>query len=112
MSRRRMVQVGCLVWAITGAAVALASLRDVNDDAKVLVGMASVLFPLAAVAAAVALDRRHDRLAGVLLLASVATPTYFAYPLNLPALIVGLALVVAPTATLGRSLPQARQPGL
>jgi hypothetical protein len=52
-------------------------------------------------AAALALRRRADRLAGVLLMLSVATPTYFAYVLNLPALMIGLALAAMPSLTLG-----------
>jgi hypothetical protein len=32
---------------------------------------------------------------------SVGTPTYFAYVLNLPALMIGLALAAMPSVTLG-----------
>lgn len=99
--RRRVVAIGSVVWAVLGAAIAMPSIPNVNDDAKVLVGVCSVLFPLCAVGAALALHRRRDRLAGALLLASVATPTYFAYALNLGALVVGAVLVVAPTVLLG-----------
>jgi hypothetical protein len=77
------------------------ALPDVNADARMIVGLASMIFPLCAVAAALALRRRADRLAGLLLILSVATPTYFDYVLNLPALIVGLALVAVPSMTLG-----------
>lgn len=98
---RRLVVIGSAVWAVVGAAIAAASVSNVNDDAKLLVGMSSVLFPLCAVGAAVALDRRRDRLAGALLLVSVATPTYFAYALNLGALVVGAVLLVAPSVILG-----------
>jgi hypothetical protein len=101
VERRRIVEIGSLAWAAIGASVALAALPSVNDDAIVLVGVASVVFPLCALGAALALRDRRDRLAGLLLLASVATPTYFAYALNLPALAVGLALLAAPSATLG-----------
>ena len=75
----------------------MASLGNVNDDATLLVGVASVLFPLCAVGATVAVDRRRDRLAGALFLASVATPTYFAFAVNLVALVVGAILLIAPT---------------
>lgn len=105
VERRRIVEIGSLAWAIIGASVALAALSSVNDDAIVLVALACIVFPLCAVGAALALRHRRDRLAGMLLLASVATPTYFAYPLNLPAIVVGLALLAAPSATLGGRRP-------
>lgn len=103
MDRRRVLQIGALVWAAIGASVALASLGSVNADARLLVGAFSIAGPLAAVGAARLLGRGADRTAGVLLLLSVLTPTYFAYVLNLPALVVGLALVVAPHAVLPES---------
>lgn len=111
MSRRRIVQVASLVWSTTGAAVAVVSLPNVNDDVIVLVGLASVVLPLCAAAAALALRHRHDRLAGLLLVSSAATPTYFAYPANLPGLVVGLAVLAWPAVTLGdRRRPEPRSP--
>lgn len=101
--RRRVVRSGSLIWAVVGAAVALSALPTVNADARVLVGLASIIFPMCALGAAVALGRRRDGLAGVLLVFSAATPTYFAYPLNLPALVVGLALLTSPAVVLGRA---------
>ena len=59
----------------------------------------SVAFPLAAVLASIALARGRNRTAGLMLLLSVGTPTYFAYVLNVPALLVGLALLLAPDLT-------------
>ena len=100
MDRRRVLQIGTLVWAAIGASVALTSLGNVNTDARLLVGAFSVAGPLAAVGAARLLGRGADRVAGALLLLSVLTPTYFVYVLNLPALLLGLALVVAPHAVL------------
>ena len=94
MRRRRILEVGSTLWAFLGAAIAISALGDVNDDAKILVAVASVGFPLCALGAAVALRRGRDRLAGVLLVLSVATPTYFAYAFNLPALGLGLALLI------------------
>jgi hypothetical protein len=44
----------------------------------------------------VVIGRHRDRAAGVLLLVSALTPTYFAYVLNVPALVVGLYLLIAP----------------
>jgi hypothetical protein len=93
MRRRRSLEIGSTLWALLGAAIAITALGDVNADAKILVGVASVLFPLCALGAAFELRHQRDRFAGVLLLLSVATPTYFAYPLNLPALVIGLVLV-------------------
>lgn len=101
MSRRRAVEIGSLGWAVIGAVVALAAIPEVNDDAKALVALASVGFPLCALGAALALRRHRDRAAGMPLLLSVATPTYFAYPLNVPALVVGIALRVSPSVALG-----------
>jgi hypothetical protein len=102
-NRRRILCAGSLVWAAIGSVVAVTSLPTVDDDARVLVGCASIVFPLCAVAAAVVVQgRRFDRLAGLLLIASAATPTYFAYPLNVPALVVGLVLVTSPEVVLGR----------
>lgn len=96
MSRRRVLVVGTLVWACVGAAVAFSALGSVNADARWLVGGASVVGPLAAGGASLLLTRHADRMAGLLLLVSVLTPTYFAYALNVPALVGGVALLVAP----------------
>lgn len=96
MDRRRAVEVGALVWAGVGAAIAIPSLATVNADARLLVGTAAILGPLAAVGAWQLLQRQADRMAGALLLVSVLTPTYFAYVVNLPALVVGLLLVTIP----------------
>jgi hypothetical protein len=105
---RGVVRVGAVAWAVIAAAVALMSVGAVNPDARLLVGVASVAFPLAAVCASIAVERQRDRTAGLLLLVSVATPTYFAWVLNVPALLVGLALLLAPNLTLRSSQP-ARQ---
>lgn len=102
MLPRQVLRVGAACWAVTGAAVALPSIGAANPDAKVLVGLASVGFPLAAVLASWALARNRDRVAGLLLLVSAATPTYFAWELNVPALLVGVALLVAPRLTVRR----------
>ena len=109
MIDRRAVQVGALVWAMVGFAVATGSLTAVNADALVPLAIASVAFPACAAAAALALGRDHTRIAGVLLLLSVATPTYFAWAINLPALVIGVALAVAPGRIL-RSSPAGLSP--
>lgn len=94
---RQTVVVGSVAWAVVGALVALSALPSSMPDARWFVALASVLFPAAAAGAAFALKRGAVRLAGVLLLVSVATPTYFAWPLNVPALVAGLMLVMAPS---------------
>lgn len=97
MVDRRSLQLGTVAWAAVGLVVALSSLSSVNPDARVAIGIASLAFPAFAVLAAVALVHARDRAAGALLLVSVATPTYFAWVLKVAALIVGVALVIAPT---------------
>lgn len=97
---RQTLSIGSAVWAAIGAAVALSQVGAANPDARWLVGAASVVFPAAAVLAALAVRRGALRVAGALLVVSVATPTYMAYPLNLPALVVGLALLMSPAAVL------------
>ncbi|HEX4778053.1 MAG TPA: hypothetical protein VFW74_14850 [Acidimicrobiia bacterium] len=52
MTRRRIVEVGALVWAVVGAAIALPAIAHVNADARPLVITASIVGPLAAIAAA------------------------------------------------------------
>jgi hypothetical protein len=55
------------------------------------------------------IGRPRPRSAGALLLLSVVTPTYFFAVLNLPALIVGVALLAAPEKVLsdGRDVKRA-----
>jgi hypothetical protein len=101
MNRRRVMQVGAATWAVIALAVALPSVAMASTDARVLVGAASVLGPLAAATAAVVLRRGGDRWAGALLLVSVVTPTYFVWVVNLPALVAGVVLVVAPAVVVG-----------
>ena len=92
---RTRVAVGILgvVWATVGLFIALSALESVNADARPFVAAASVVFPLAAFGAAFAASRNCLRLAGALLLVSVATPTYFAFALNLLPLVIGMLLV-------------------
>ena len=83
--------------------VAAGSWAEVSTDALVLVGAASVVLPLAAFLAAIA--AAHDRLraAGALLVLSAATPSYFAWVLNIPALLAGVVLLAAPGMIVKRS---------
>jgi len=101
---RRVLQIGAIVWAVMGFVLAISAFGEVNSDARLPVGVASIAFPAAAVLAAFALNSYRERAAGLLFLISVATPTYFAYVVNLPALVVGLALLVAPKISV-RSRP-------
>ncbi len=103
---RQVVTVGSAAWAVAGALIALVSVPNSTPDARWLVRLASVVFPAAAAAAAVALRRGAIRWGGVLLLVSVATPTYFAWPLNVPALVAGLVLVLAPSAVAMEPVPR------
>jgi len=92
----RQIAVGAIVWAAIGAGVALATVPEVNDDVRIAVAVASVVFPACAVVAAAEFLRNHIRVGGLSLLVSAATPTYFAWALNVPALILGAALVALP----------------
>jgi len=103
MVEKRAVQIGATVWAMVAFMVAAASLGEVSADALLVVGVASVVLPLSALLAAVAAARDRLRLAGALLVLSAATPTYFAWVLNIPALLAGVALLVAPGVIVRRS---------
>jgi alpha-beta hydrolase superfamily lysophospholipase len=97
MTRRRTIEVGAVVWAVVGLAAGLRVLRSVNADARVLVLVACVVGAGAALLASACLSVHRDRVAGALLAASAITPTVFAWALNVPAVLVGAALVIAPT---------------
>ncbi len=98
MGRMQTVAVvGSLVWAAVAAAIAFASLGDVNRDARLVLGVLSVLLPLAAVAAARLIQLRRYRLAATFLLLSAATPTYGAWALNALPIVLAVFLVRAGT---------------
>jgi hypothetical protein len=90
---RRALIVASLLWAVIAGAVALVALPDVNPDVRLLIGVLSIVVPLAAVAAAWSLHRGNDRLAVVLLLVSVATPTYMAWAINVVPILLAAAVV-------------------
>lgn len=94
---RRALTVGATVWAVLGFTVGLSALPSVNADAVVLFAAACAIGPAAALFAVFALRNLRDRLAGLLLVVSVVTPAVFAWPLNLAALLVGLAILIAPS---------------
>lgn len=85
---------GCLAWAVLGFGVAVGSLGGVNADARVVVAVASVVFPFAAATGALAVHQGRLRSAGVLLIVSAATPTYFFWAPNIAALVMGVTLLV------------------
>jgi hypothetical protein len=69
------------VWAAVGAAMVLVALPSVTSDPRLLVGAASVVGPVAALAGSFAIARRQDRRAATMLIAlELVTPTYFARP--------------------------------
>jgi uncharacterized membrane protein YhaH (DUF805 family) len=95
-----------IVWAAVAAWIAVIGLVQLfaeradgvstSSAAWIVITSCSIVGPIAAVVAARLIVRRRDRLAGVALVISVITPTYFAAALNLPALIFGIALLVLP----------------
>jgi hypothetical protein len=98
MIERKVLSTAAVVWAVVGMLVAVPFVASVNSDVKFLGGFIAVVGPLSALLAARAIARKHDRLAGFFFVLSVLTPTVFAWPLNVPALLVGLALVIGPNA--------------
>jgi hypothetical protein len=92
----RTLQVGATAWAMVGFGIAALGLAGVDADSRIVVGVASVVFPMGAVVAGMAAARGRARAAGALLLLSVATPTYFLWAVNLPALVAGLVLLAGP----------------
>lgn len=99
-NRTTLTTAGATLWAVLGGSVSLAGLASVKDDAVLLVGFFSALGPALAIAAAVAAARGSLRNAGLLLVMSaLATPTYFAYPLNVVALAAGLWLTLTARST-------------
>ena len=107
---RQGVRLGSIVWAVVGLAVGMRSIGAVNSDARALVLAACVVGSASALMASAAVARRRDRLAGALLVVSVITPTFFAWMLNVPALLVGAVLLFGPTmptrrAPWGRNRP-------
>ena len=94
---RCALTVGATVWAVLGFDAGLSALPSVNPDAVILFAAACAVGPASALFAAFWLRNLRDRLAGMLLVISVVTPAVFAWPLNLAALLVGLAIVIAPS---------------
>lgn len=101
---RHALIVGAVGWAVVGAAIALTALPDVNAGARWFVAIASVIGPTAALLAAHLLRTGRDRLAGLALVISVATPTYFGAAVNVVALLAGVLLAVRPPARRVRSI--------
>jgi hypothetical protein len=97
---RRVIEVGSMVWAVVALSVGLATLGSYNSDVHLLVIAACIVGAGSAVLASLTVAHRHDRIAGTLLIVSVIAPTSFAWALNLPALLVGAGLVLAPSMLL------------
>lgn len=90
--RRRYGTLAIVLWAFLAAGLASAVAADSTSSGRALVIAAGVVGVGAAIGAAVALARGQRRLAGVLLVVSVITPSSFAYVPNLLALGAGLGL--------------------
>lgn len=101
----RWLPMGCLAWGVAAAAISLPALPEVNHQVRWLVGIMSVVLPACAVGAASAFRAGATRLGAAMLLLSAMTPTYFAWALNLPALVIGTMLVVVPSLVT-RAVPQ------
>jgi hypothetical protein len=86
-------QLFAVLWAALAFLLALQGWSRTNSDARWFVGAFTVLGPLCAIGSAVLIHREILRWAGVFLVLSAATPTYFAWPLNVLALLVGLLLI-------------------
>jgi hypothetical protein len=106
MIERRAVQAGAAVWAVVGFSVGFVALRDATSTGRFLVLAAWIVGPAAALLASVSVANHRDRLAGALLLTSVVTPTVFAWVLNVPALLIGLALLIAPAVVSDHRIPR------
>jgi hypothetical protein len=92
----RWVGIGAILWGLLGLVIALRGLGDVNADAKVWVGAASIVLPLCAgFAGALIIGHRHRGIASGLLFLSIGTPTYFAWAVNLIPIVLIVGLVIA-----------------
>lgn len=91
MMSERTLAGGAGLWALVG--YLLAARWTIPASPGWALVLASLLLPACSVLAAAALVRHRIGSAGVLLLLSSATPTYFAWPLNLVALAAGAYLV-------------------
>lgn len=89
-----LLVVGCVAWALLAWAVALPAVPKVNADARLVVGILSVLLPGLALAAGFLLWRGHGALAAIALLLTVATPTYYFYSANLLPIALAIAITV------------------
>jgi uncharacterized membrane protein YeaQ/YmgE (transglycosylase-associated protein family) len=96
MIERRALQLGSSAWAVVGFLVGLVAVRDATGTGRFVLIAACIAGPAAALLASLSLASHRDRFAGALLLASVVTPTVFAWVLNVPVLLIGLALLIAP----------------
>ncbi len=93
----RWIWIGAEFWAFVGAVIAWLAMGDVNADAKMWVGIASIIFPLCAVAAGLLIRRRRNLgvAGGLLFLSMIGTPTYAVYIVNMIPAVLIVGLVVA-----------------
>lgn len=91
--QHRGLAVGCAIWAILALAIASMGFGSVNSDARLLVFAATAVGVGSAVLAARLLLRGRSRWAGLCLVISVVTPTWYAAVLNLVPLTAGLILL-------------------
>lgn len=92
----RWVGFGAILWRVVGLVIALRGLGDVNADAKLWVGVASVVLPLCAgLAGVLIIGHRSLGVASGLLFLSIGTPTYFAWAVNLIPIVLIVGLVIA-----------------
>lgn len=93
-SRRRWPVVFAYGWSAVALTVVLLAFETVNHDARYIVGVLGAAACAAAfVAGRVLGSAGNRRRAGLLLVASSAAPTSYAWLLNVPALLVGLFLM-------------------
>lgn len=84
----------CWAWALVGGAIALSSMSTVNPDARTVVLLFSIAMPAAALAAGLLLILGRIWAALVLILLSIATPTYFFAIVNLAPIVISVLIVV------------------
>jgi len=93
--RRRLVAAWSAAAAtVSMTAVALLGLPGTTVDARPLVLAATIVGTAAGLAAAWLVTRGRTRLAGLLLVLAIVTPTFAAAALNLVALALGIVLIV------------------
>jgi hypothetical protein len=97
---RTVLLAAAAVWSALSIGIALAALADVNPDARLLAA-ALVLVGGGCSVGAVVIGirrRRPGRTVGLLLIGSLVTPIYYAYPLAVIAVVVAVWILMEPEA--------------